>query len=248
MNSRTRRFAGSPTGPARRAGGLAILRSGHWDLNLFGPLGPGKGKNAMRIRILAVALLPGLLGANCELVTKAPLSDPLKAEPDASLLGHWVQSKLENGKARELHLFVGRHSVKGNPNSIMEAVMIEWHKDEQKIVPDRSYYFTTARIGESSYLSMLKVEDIPVQLKTPGSYETWTKSEKRRCTILRYECSAGKLSLWNVNEKALDKLQKDGHLKETDGAIAVDELGQYLRKNGGEELFGDKPLLLLKGQ
>jgi hypothetical protein len=223
---------------------------GQRDLHLFGPKRVAKGEDAMRFRILVVALLPVLLGADCVLVTKAPLADPPTAEQDASLLGHWVQTKQEKGKAHETHLFIGRHTVNGNPGAIMEAVMIEWAKGEQKIESDGSkLYFTATRIGESSYVGVFDVMgDREVRLKTPGSYEAWTKNEKRRCTIFRYACSDEKLKLWNVNEKVMNKLQKDGRLKETDGAIAVDELVQYLRKTGGEELFSDEPLIFMKAQ
>ena len=204
----------------------------------------------MRFRILAVALLPVLLGADCVLVTKTPLADPPTAEPDASLLGHWVQTKQAKGKVHETHLFIGRHGVKGNPGSIMEAVMIEWAKGEQKIESGGSkLYFTATRIGVASYVGIFDVMgDREVRLKTPGSYEAWAKNEKKRCTIFRYACSEEKLKLWNVNEKVLNKLQEDGRLKETDEAIAVDELVQYLRKNGGEELFNDEPLIFMKNQ
>src|SRR5262245_13245585 len=113
----------------------------------------------MRFRILLLALLPVLLGAKCELVTRAHLADPLKAEPDASLYGHWVRTEKEQGKTRDFHVFIGKHSVKGNPGSIMEACTITWEKDELKVVSDGSkIYFMATPIGGSTYFCVMDVE------------------------------------------------------------------------------------------
>jgi hypothetical protein len=140
--------------------------------------------------------------------------------------------------------------VKDNPESIMEAVRVSWEKGAMNVEPEGTkYYFTVTRIGDFSYVNLFYDEGIrEFQLKKAASFATWAKSEKRRCTILRYECSAKKLLIWNVNEKVLDKLQKEGQLKETDGLITVNDLQQYLGKNGGQELFSDEPTSYVKNR
>ena len=192
--------------------------------------------------VCLLLLLPTLLAAECPLITNAPLSDPLTSEPDASLYGHWI-GKLENSD-HEAHLFIGKHSVEGNPEGIMEAYLIKWDRKDHHISPqDTMMYFTVARVGESDYWCIFLSsddKDKSPKLDVGDSYKRWAKSDKRLCAVFRYKCDAKGLKLWAVKDDVITKLEKDGQLKQSESGLAVDSAVRYLRKNGGETLFTEE--------
>ncbi len=177
--------------------------------------------------------------------TTQPLSDPLTAEPDESLYGHWLATEKEDGKTRELHAFIGKHTTKENPEAIMEVWVIHWEREDKKL-DGGLYYFTVTRIGKASYMNLIGVDtpsvgskDMPLSLSAVGSYAAWTKNEKKKCGIVRYSYEGNKLQIWVPTDvkQALKGLSEAGELKLIGEVVTIDSLVRYLRKNKGEELF-----------
>jgi hypothetical protein len=184
------------------------------------------------------------LFTGCTVTTTGPLSDPGKAEPDESLYGHWVATEKDSdGKTSEIHFFIGKHTTKGNPASILECKGIRWNVDDKTVSgSDSTGYLTVTRIGKTSYLNLFEVKDAAsVSLVEPGSYTNWAKNDKRRCTVLRYSCDGKELRVWNAKdaESKVKKLNEAGDLKVTDKLVRADSLVQYLKKNGGDGLFDE---------
>jgi hypothetical protein len=200
----------------------------------------------MKSRLAITFLL--LLAAGCILETNEPLTDPLNAKADPNMYGHWVASPETNDEAgEELHLFIGKHHEKGNPNSIMDCVMVNW-KTKTREVGDgsRKMYFTASKIGQESYLNLLiaKGEEDSPDLSQENSYAQWVANKNHRCNILRYSCDGEILRLWNYNNDVLKQLCKQKQLTpiETDGKdehVTTESLLKYLEKNGGEKLFSE---------
>jgi hypothetical protein len=204
----------------------------------------------MKTRI--VLLLPLVFTAGCVIRTTQPLSDPVTAEADESLYGHWIAVRREpDGTTHEAHLFIGKHAVKGEPESIMEFAGVGWSRDKLQVMgAGRIAYFTVTRIGKTGYLNVFEVKgecDRP-DLSGQGSYKRWTSNEKRLCTILRYQCDGRRLIVWNVNEKAntLERLTSEKQLDVVDGIVTIESLVRYLRKNGGDTLFDHQAFVAQK--
>lgn len=193
----------------------------------------------------SLVVLSVLLVSGCAVHTNDPLSDPLTADADESLYGHWLETKKEDGKTRELHAFIGKHTTKGNPKSIMEIALVYWQIDEKTVQSDRLLYFTTSAIAKTSYINLMVDSAPDFSLSGVGSYAKWTKNEKRACVIFRYSCDGKKLELWSAKESkaALKKLSEAGEVKlihrDKEEFVTSDSLVKYLAKNGGESLFND---------
>jgi hypothetical protein len=181
----------------------------------------------------------------CAVQTTQPLSDPGTAKPDESLYGHWVETKKVMDKTRELHVFVGKHTTKKNPGAIMEAVLVDWDVEAKRVKGEDPLYFTLTHIGKASYMNL--IGDKPgrgFNLKEEGSYEKWTKSENRRCTIVRYSCDGKQLRIWTTTQA--DKLGKMRDLRVADGILDSDRFAVYLRDKGGEGVFDELYMTLDK--
>lgn len=171
------------------------------------------------------------------LKTTQPVSDPLTAERDQSLYGHWLVKE----KRREVHLFIGKPKTSSEdlPESIMEFVMTEWRSDDNTVGDTMSAYFTVSRIGKTSYINLFQFSaDIDVQPSING-YKDWIKDPKKRVVILRYSVEGNNFLL--LNAPSLDKIRKVKELKFIDNdTVTVDSLVRYLRKNG-EDFPIDQP-------
>lgn len=197
-----------------------------------------------KMRHTLLVLLIGLSLLGCDLETSQPLSDPLTAEADEAMYGHWIATQKEqDGTISELHVFIGKHTVKGNPESIMEFVGVGWSPNKFEISgSDDKAYFTVTRIGKTSYLNLFAVsgEMTPPRRIKMGDYKKWASDEKRKCTIVRYQCDGKTLRVWNVNSKIEKRLKEEKQLEldERGGDIvSIESLIRYLRKYGGDELF-----------
>jgi hypothetical protein len=180
----------------------------------------------------------------CTIRTTDPLSDPITAKPDESLYGHWLATEKDSdGKTSEVHVFIGKHTTKGNPASLMEYQGIRWNVDEKTVTGgDSTFYFTVTRIGKTSYLNVLEEKgSASIRLSEAGSYTNWAKNDKRRCTILRYSCDGKELRVWNAKdaESKVKNLSEAGQVTATEKVVTADSLSQYLKKNGGERLFDE---------
>ncbi len=192
-------------------------------------------------------------------VTDRPLSDPLTAEADESLYGHWGGVWTIENDAMEVHAFIGPHVVKDNPEGLMEAAMTIIDPLKHGIESSHKAYFTVSKIGKSSYVSFF---DDPVgsgpgnhlNLSQPGSYAK-QKDLLTRFFVTKYHVDNDTLDIWLVKnqeevsqiEKALEELKESSQLKANEEAkslITYDSLVVYLRKNGGDKLFTAKPMTL----
>jgi hypothetical protein len=199
---------------------------------------------AITIRILFI--FSTIFVSGCAVLTTQPLSDPLTAETDPNLLGHWVETFTVDGVAKEIHYFIGKHTTVNNPESIMECVSIEWQpKENQFTFHKETWYFSVANINNQKYASIFANKDEndypPPALNYEGSYEDWATSKNKRCWILRYQCDGKTLQVWGEKDlkDRLEAMIKNGQLKGHDGTITVDSLVKYLRKYGGNDLFNE---------
>ena len=176
--------------------------------------------------------------AGCTVDTTEPLSDPVTTAPDVSLYGHWVQKDATS----EIHAFIGKHTTKDNPNSIMEIVKITRNTDDKQIEAGPTGYFTVSRVGNTSYMNLLAEKgDSKLSLSQAGSYAKWAKNDKKRCAVRRYKCDGMKLQVWTAKtpREALKKLSEAGEVKMIDEVVTADSLVRYLQKAGGEVLFNE---------
>jgi hypothetical protein len=199
-----------------------------------------------------VLLLPLAFATGCVITTTQPLSDPLTAEADESLYGHWIASERQSdGTTHETHLFIGKHTVDGEPESIMEYAGVGWNRDKlQAMGGGRNVYFTVARICKYSYMNLFQIEgerDTP-DLSAQGSYRRWASNEKRRCWVFRYQCDGRQLTVWTVKDaaKTMKRLADERQLDVTDNVVTIESLVRYLRKNGGSTLFSEQMFVFHK--
>lgn len=196
-----------------------------------------------------------LLITGCGMISVTqPLSDPLTAEPDETLYGHW----LNRSEAKETHVFIGKHRLTSGelPESIMEFTMTMWDADDNRVIVVTSGYFTVTHIGKYSYINFLqrkkeadKIRDYSfTDLSDTWYYEDWTKNKNKVVFILRYSNEDKKIQVWFTDQDKdfVKILVNAGKLKLVDGVVTADSLVRYLRKNGGEELFNSKPSFFTK--
>jgi hypothetical protein len=175
-----------------------------------------------------------LLAAGCgdavQLPVSEPLSDPVKAIRDDSLLGHWLLEKGPDDNA-QVHVFVGKKTVSETPDSIMEAGIVSWSALENtvRITP---FSFTVTRIGKESYVNLFYHSD-----KLNFSYPDWVKSEVKICSVLRYSCEGNTLRIWAQRRSEAKKIEDAGELNIVQGVITADSLIAYIERNGGDKLF-----------
>lgn len=166
-------------------------------------------KSAMTtIKSLAFAL--GIFLTGCAIITSEPLSDPLTAQPNPSLYGHWVGT-LQNRE--EIHLFVSPRKSKEStssenhkardPDSIMEWAMIRWSPAKNTLDSTASGYFTVTRIGPSTYLNILTCNDLLAapqnQRNDEWYYERWVQTPTRCVSVLAYTVGESRLTLKSIS-------------------------------------------------
>lgn len=182
-----------------------------------------------------------LLLACCCLLTgclvDAPLSDPANAELDEQLLGHWTATQ----GTTETHLFIGRHSTKGNPASVIEVREMAYDTKEMKTVPSaKTYYGSITTIGKLKFVNKFhETVSETADLSGPGSYERWTKLAKRSCNIFKYEIDGNNLNVSSAELGKYGDLVKSGDLKQQEGITTVASLLAYLHRTGGAALFSE---------
>ena len=196
----------------------------------------------MKIRLLW--FVPLLFSSGCVLETAQPLSDPMTAKPDDLMLGRWLVKADGKDRIDDIYIFIGKHSTRGNPESIMEYGDVVWNPREFKMALGKPMFFTVTRIGQTSYLNLFFLEkkgmgeQIP-DLLLPGSYQQYAGDPKRYTAIFRYFCDGKKLQLWNIDKKQnlQDKFVKNKLLDVVGNRVTLDSLEKYLRKHGGDVLF-----------
>ena len=210
-----------------------------------------------------------VLLSGCGVASTHPLTDPLTAEPDKSLYGHWVGKPTKKPlDGSEIHLFIGTSGKQvgksGGLSPFMEIAGVLWGGDElQTIWASLSSYATVSRIGKSSYVNLYGILSVDGKLegnlldsvvspeKSKWEYKDWENHPRKFIMILRYVVQGNRLTIWPASED--DKKQKilleAGELQQgerifpgskTTKEITYDSLFRYLRSHdGGVELFGE---------
>jgi hypothetical protein len=192
---------------------------------------------------LLAVMLSFVFAGGCLLGTDEPLSDPATAEPDPSVYGHWVVPvRADDEAGEEVHLFIGKQEVDGNPKSIMDCVFVNWKTKKQQ-VGSIKFSFTASRVGNESYLNLFCDDGQKelADLAEKGSYAKWAGDQQHGCAILRYSCDGKALRCWNYDKDVYAQLLKDKQFERSDrGAgecVKANSLVAYLEKNGSEKLF-----------
>ncbi len=209
------------------------------------------------LHLMMILLL--VLGGCAPMVSTQPLSDPMTEEPDKSLYGHWVSV---TNSGTQYHVYIGESGKTAGDVSkpFMEGLLFSWKSDgsTKKINPMYSGYLTVSRIGSSSYINVYATPDMEgkrIEAHTSSDnwrYETWLRNPDKLVGIFRYVVQENRVTFWDAsNSKPLqqnlleraeliavsgNKLFSD--IKPPDTPVTFDSLFRYLRKNGGETLFG----------
>lgn len=181
-----------------------------------------------------------------------PLSDPATAEIDEQLLGHWAGVlESDDGSQSKIHLFIGKHSTKGNPESIMEALGVEYNIKEMRVESGtnkvQKMYFSVTTIGKLKLLNVYHnalSEKGGLDLSEKGSFDKWAENMGRSCSILKYETDGKQLRLIPLDNKKLEQLTKDGILEKKNDRIRASSLIAYLRKSDGKGMFSNSGIRL----
>ena len=202
------------------------------------------------INVLALALvLCGLCG--CDGEVDQPLSDPMTAEADEDLLGHWRGNfDAEDKKAKVfMNLFIGKHKEKGNPDSIMELLCVTEDLSNKTIGGfnqenffgqtrnAKVVFFSISVIGKLKFINLFWDTDksLLVFHNNLGSYKKWAKSETRSCSVFEYKTDGDKLTITPVQTTAkftMSELVKAGELEEENKKITASSLIKYIKSNG----------------
>ena len=188
------------------------------------------------LRILSVALLM-ITVIGCD--TDRPLSDPQTAEIDPKLLGTWTA--LEPVTSRKVFLFIGRHSVKDDPNGIIEISLVEYDQKKQKIGAPQVIFGSITTIGQHRLLNIFYNGDKPATLD--DGYLAWAHSNKRSCVILSYNTDGASLTASRLGGKKYGQLLESQTLTQNTNSrgVSAESLIAYIQKfgaNGIVEPFG----------
>lgn len=216
----------------------------------------------MPYKFISFIMVMFVLLSGCEgVVTNQPLSDPMTAEPDKSLYGHWINKHKTNKSSASLdledHLFIAESKKMAGSISkpFMEWLLIRWdtYAGSKKMYVF-SGYGTVSQIGNFSYINLYHLategeEEDKIKLNSISDdwqYEEWLKHPKRVVGIGMYSVKGTKVTFWDVDRKVEEKLIEMGDLKTDDSilrkfkgfdVITFDSLFGYLRKHGGANLF-----------
>lgn len=194
-------------------------------------------------------VLSVLMVAGCD--TDAPLSDPSTSILDEALLGHW--SGLHGDTS--LHLFVGRHVVVGNPESIVEILGIEIDPksrrfesiaDSQGTNPIPRLYGSFTRIKDQAFLSVFFSGGNPADLSSENSFAKWSHDPKRNCVTIRYQTDGQQLRFATMTGDDFEKAANRGDLRQKDGLVTAESLVAYVERTGGRSVFNDEPVTFQK--
>jgi hypothetical protein len=142
--------------------------------------------------------------------SKNPLSDPMKAKPDAQLAGIWRMK--DSSGVQYVH--VGRAGGK-LPPGIMHTVSIAHNQDGTLGRPSEGLVFCTS-IGENRYLNVVATEDD--QRDIPKLVEAgWKPNLVRGYCLVKYAVKGDSLSVWIMDQVAQRRLVQSGKIKGTVG-------------------------------
>jgi hypothetical protein len=190
-----------------------------------------------------------ILLSGCDL--DKPLSDPATAKVDQNLLGHWVSDPYEQGDSVVTgHLFVGKHTTKGNPNSIMEAIFV-LHDAKGSTIRLESKLFDSGSSSKVCF-SVTEIDGVSYantfwnRLKTgsqPESYEVavldihegykkWEQNPNRSCRVFRYKTDGKQLTFSMMNPEMLGVF-----FKQSGNHVESQSVAKYLHTSPNNILF-----------
>jgi len=198
------------------------------------------GKNYHWLILMVFAgVLPG-----CGCVLKEPLSDPVKAKSDERLLGAWKIDDPDKKEKDYCIVVIGKPDLRGVPEGMMKFVSLGSDNND-KLKVDAFCFFTTS-VGMENYANILNHD-----FMDRDSPETWEKSRTKEWFLLKYSLENDRLSVWLVNNEALEGAIIRDELKgtvEEKGALKMKSITisdskdfvRFLTNGGDKKIFTDK--------
>jgi hypothetical protein len=172
--------------------------------------------------------------------SKNPLSDPMKAKPDAQLVGIW-RTKDSSGVE---YVHVGRAGGK-LPQGIMHSVSVT-HNHDGTLGQSGEWLVFSTNIDKNHYLNVVWPKDTDkgiAQLVKEG----WKPNLVHGYCLVRYEVQGDALSIWIMDKNAQRRVIQAGKIKGTvdkDSAMFTDtteNLAAMLAAPENADLFKKEP-------
>jgi hypothetical protein len=184
----------------------------------------------------------GLPGCGC--VLKEPLSDADKAKIDERLFGPWKIDDPDKKQRDYGIVAIGKADLQGAPAGILKFVALG-NDGNDKLRIDSLCFFITS-LGTENYANILNHD-----FMDKDSPKTWEKARTKDWCLLKYSLENDRLSVWLVNNEALEEAITQKELKgtiEEKGAfrtksITITDSKDFVRflTNGGDKrIFTDK--------
>jgi hypothetical protein len=157
------------------------------------------------VRFAAVAAVC-LLFSSCG-ESEKPLSDPLKAKPDAQLVGIW---RTKHGEGSVEYVHVARAGGK-LPPGIMRTVSVQHNQDGTLGQPGEDLLFCTCA-GENHYLNVVLTVDDERDVARLSKAGWNTKLIKSYC-LVKYAVKGDSLTVWIMDPASQRELIKSGKIK-----------------------------------